>query len=121
LLQSLRKTSASNETPGDWSAGILACNAAWFSGVKRRQLDLPALLRVEATLMQARMPALQSVGVLISCDSSLMQNKKAAFSSRRRFFKDKYSGVSVLRPFNGLPGLSKDAVTQNATTNPLTC
>jgi len=43
----------------DWNAGILACDRRGFRGVKRRMHV--TVFRVEATLTQARMPAVQSV------------------------------------------------------------
>ena len=43
----------------DWTAGIPACNAAFFSGVKRWRLDIIIVFSCFA-LMQAGMPAVQS-------------------------------------------------------------
>jgi hypothetical protein len=43
----------------DWTAGILACNAAFFSGVKLRRSQIARASSCFA-LMQARMPAVQS-------------------------------------------------------------
>jgi len=44
----------------DWTAGILACNAV-ASAASDPLMNSKRRFRVEATLMQARMPAVQSV------------------------------------------------------------
>ena len=43
----------------DWTAGILACNVAFFSGVQLRRYQIARAFSCFA-LMQARMPAVQS-------------------------------------------------------------
>ena len=59
---------------GDWTAGIPACNVAFFSDVKR--LDSRKLFRVEATLMQAGMPAIQSLGFIFALQFWLLGQGK---------------------------------------------